>query len=146
MKFWICFHETVTDSLQLHLETRSHVVDWLSFITLHVIYVLSYAAESFQHGEYPTWNVSAADEQHCTLSRGRWLRLWVSGWKRLRQFLLLLRWLSHRGMAWEQDARAGFQDWFILTNILPHCFWPFQSGLLDRLSVSINPSVIRENG
>lgn len=101
--------------------------------------VFSSTAESIQHGEYPTWHVTAADEQHCALSRGGWLCLRVFGWKRLHQLLLLLRWLPLRCMARKQDARAGFQDWFLLTNILPHCFWPFQSSLLDRLSLPIKP-------
>lgn len=32
--------------------------------------VFSSTAKSIQHGEYPTWHVTAADEQHCALSRG----------------------------------------------------------------------------
>lgn len=30
-----------------------------------------FAAESSQHGKYPTWNIPVADEQHRSISRGR---------------------------------------------------------------------------
>lgn len=99
--------------------------------------VVPSAAEICKRVKYPSWHLLAADDQHCALWRGRGLCLRLFGWKRLYQLFLLLWWLPLRCLAWKQDACASFQDWFLLTDIVPHRFWLFQSGLLDKLSVSI---------
>lgn len=89
-----------------------------------------------KHDEHQTRDIFAPDEQHCALSRWWWLHIWVSGWERLHKFFLLFWWLSLRGMAWKQDACPCIQNWLLLSNILPNCFWPLQPCVLDWVSLS----------
>lgn len=44
----------------LFLKECSNILKW----------VFCFTAESIEHGEYPTWYIPAADEQHRALSRG----------------------------------------------------------------------------